>query len=336
MDRTTKRRWAMIGAGALSFVLLGCSQPGVDPAQPTAAPSGDATSVGVVLSFTDFFYNGVQRAMDGTAGPAGAEVLYSQTQADPGKESDAIANFISRKVSAIAVAPVGGEASVASLQAAADAGIPVICYDGCVPSDIGPTVSKAYVQSDQYALGEQTGKAMKEYITAELGGTAKIATLNCNVFVETCGKRFQGMKDALADLPGVEFVADQEAYVPDKGQTVAENMLTANPDLNILWASNEGGTVGAVNAVVSQSRGDRVKVFGTDISPQVAEFLKDSNGVLLATTGQDADEMGRIAMELALKAAAGEEISPWLQVIPVAFYDRADVATIDEYLQKNS
>ena len=341
----SSRYKAFVGAAmTLGLVLAACSSPipEATQSQGSAAPSESApggtgkVTVGVVLSFTDYFYNGVQRSMQAVADEAGAELLFTQTAADAGKESDAVSNFVSRKVNAIAVAPVGGEGSVATLQVAADAGIPVICYDGCVPADVGPTVTKAKVWSDQYGLGQQTGTAMHAYISEKLGGKAKIGTLNCNVFVETCGQRFQGMKDALADLPGVEFVADQEAYTPDKGQSVAENMLTGNPDINILWASNEGGTVGAVNAVVGQGRGDKTVVFGTDISPQVAEFLKDPAGVLLATTGQDADAMGRMTMEFALKAAAGEEISPWEQVVPVAFFSREDVAKIDEYLKNNS
>jgi ABC-type sugar transport system substrate-binding protein len=338
-------RAKLVALGAVAvLVASACSSTGTSPspsaavnasAAPSAVSSAAPVTIGVVLSFTDFFYAGIQRAMDAKAKELGATNLFVQTNTDATKEADAVANFIARKVNVIAMAVTGGDSSVATLQSAAAANIPVICYDGCIPAAIGPTLTKAFVLSDQTGLGKGTGEVMKAYIEKNLGGKAKIGTLNCNVFPETCGKRFAGMKAALAGLPGVEFVADQEGYVADKSQTVAENMLTGNKSIDILWASNEGGTVGAVNAVVGQGKADKVKVFGTDISPQLAKFLQDPNGVLMATTGQDAEGEGTKATELAVMAANGEPITPWAQVVPVVLYDRSNTALIDAYVAAN-
>lgn len=328
-----KKLLGSLMAVSVLVVLAGCSATGGSGGN--ASDASDGATVGVVLSFSDYFYAGVRRGFEEAGKEADSSMLFAPTEGDAAKESDAVANFISRGVDAIAIAAISGEASVSNLQAAQDAGIPVVCYDGCIDPKLGESLSVAYVQSDQYALGAQTGAAMKTYIEKELGGEAKIATLNCNVFPETCGKRFQGMKDALADLPGVQFIADQEAYEPDKAQTVAENILTANTDVDIFWASNEGGTVGAVNAVAGQGREDEVVVFGTDMSPQIAQFLLDPNGILKAVTGQDPVAMGKLTGEIALKAAAGEDIGDWIQPVPVLFYDRNDTASIEAFVEAN-
>jgi len=109
--------------------------------------------------------------------------------------------------------------------------------------------------------------------------------LNCDQF-EGCPPRKAGFLDQVKTLPGVEVVADQAGWLADKAQPVSEAMLQAHPDINLLWAANEGGTVAHANAVKTLGLGGKVAVFGTDMNNQMGQMLQASDDILQGVTGQ--------------------------------------------------
>lgn len=207
----------------------------------------------------------------------------------------------------------------------------MICYGNCSGQMLEPTLMDGAAQSDNTALGTATGEAAAEYIKANLDNKATVGILNCDSAAETCKLRKAGFQKALEDAGiDVEFAADQEGYLADKATPVATNMLSANPNINVLWGSNEGGTVGLVTAV-KQSSAD-VAVFGTDISEQIAGFVLD--GSLKATTGQDPQSTVVEAYEMAKKAIAGEDNDPFEALVPGITYRADQPETTNDYLEK--
>jgi ribose transport system substrate-binding protein len=87
-----------------------------------------------------------------------------------------------------------------------------------------------------------------------------------------------------------------------KSLKVAENMLTAAPDLGGMFGSNESSTVGAVRALQSKNRKD-VKLVGFDSSPQLLEALK--SGEIDSLIVQDPFEMGYRSMMAAITKLKG-------------------------------
>jgi sugar transport system substrate-binding protein len=119
--------------------------------------------------------------------------------------------------------------------------------------------------------------------------------------------RINGFKNEITKLPGVKIVADQDAWLAEQATKKVGDILTANPDINIVWAANEGGTVGAVMAVRNAHKAGKVAVFGTDNSEQLSTFLLDDDGVLQAVTGQQPFEIGSKAVDAAAKVLRGEK-----------------------------
>ena len=65
---------------------------------------------------------------------------------------------------------------------------------------------------------------------------------------------------------------------------MASDIITANPDVNIIYAANEGGTVGAVQAVRKAGKQGSIYVFGIDGTDQLAGYLLDDDNVLQSVT----------------------------------------------------
>ena len=124
---------------------------------------------------------------------------------------------------------------------------------------------------------------------------------------EKSAARVNGFKGQLEGISGVEFVADQDAWVQDDAVSVVNDILTAHPDVNLIFAANDGGTVGATMAVKNAGKAGSVAVFGIDASEQIASMLQSDDNILQAVTGQDAYTMGYQSMELLIKAIQGED-----------------------------
>jgi len=328
--RKTKMFAAAAGAIALALTLAACSG-GSEGSEGSESDSGaDALKVGLIMLQGDTYYQGIQSGLEAAVAADGGSVTTGLSNNDPATESQVAQNKIQPDVDAILMQPTADEASIATMQAIKDAGIALICYGNCV----GPTTDEALVdgviQSDNTALGTGTGEVAAKYINDELGGTVNLAILNCDI-ASACKLRKAGFLEALeAAGVTVNTVTDQEAYLVDKATPVTTDILTAHSDVDLIWASNEGGTAGATIAV--QQSGKAIPVFGTDISAQLAEFVTSADGVLQATTGQDPVGTAEGAYEMAKKVIDGGKNDPHSVELPGIVYDRANPATTEEFI----
>ncbi len=120
--------------------------------------------------------------------------------------------------------------------------------------------------------------------------------------------RREGFVSQIVSLPGVRVVSTQDAWLAEQAVKKAGDILTANPEVNVLWAANEGGTVGAVMAVKNSGRAGRIVVFGTDSGEQLADFLLADDGILQAVTGQQPFAIGAQSVLTAVKTLRGEPV----------------------------
>ena len=86
-----------------------------------------------------------------------------------------------------------------------------------------------------------------------------------------------------------------------QSMAVAENMLTAYPDLSAIFASNESSSVGAARAL--KERTSKVKLVGFDSSPALLDDLKA--GLIDSLVVQDPFRMGHDAVVAALTKLRG-------------------------------
>lgn len=293
------QNWRQMGmALAFAALIFGCggSEEGPETKRPKIA--------GIVFQ-EDQFFRLIQFGMQDAADRAGVELLLGNSANKPDKEIQLVNTYIARGVDAIVISPLSATASATALERAKDKGIAVVTYNTTVERDI----PVSYVESDQADLGRQTGLVAKRYIEEKLGGKAKIATLAFkSQLAEQSDARRNGFVDVVSQLPGVEFVAEQDAWLPEMAIKKAGDILTANPDVDIIWSANEGGTVGSVMAVKNAGKQGEVVVFGTDASEQLVEFALSDDRILQAITTQTPFELGVKSVELAVAALRGQQV----------------------------
>jgi ABC-type sugar transport system substrate-binding protein len=287
-------RTALILAAIL--VVAGCSTKQKE--QPKKRIAG-------IVFQDDQFFRLILFGMRDAAKRDSVELLEANSAGKPDKEVELINTYIANNVDAIVISPLSAKASVAALTRAREKGIVVVTYNTTIDGD----APASFVESDQVDLGASTGRVARAYIEQKLGGKAKVAIISGRSQIpEQSMMRIGGFKDEITKLPGVTIVADQDAWLAEQATKKVGDILTANPGLNIVWAANEGGTIGAVMAVRNAGKVGKVVVFGTDNSEQLSNFLLDDDQVLRAVTGQQPFEIGSKAVDAAVKALKGEAV----------------------------
>ena len=291
------------------------------------APSGEKALIAGVVFQSDTFMQTVQAGMQAAADKLGAEVILGNTDNKLDKEASMIDDYITRGVKAIVITPISADGSVAALKRAKDAGITIICFNTCVNDK---TIPSGFLVTKNEDLGIKSGEAAVKFITDKLGGKAKVGVLNCDQF-EGCPPRKAGFEEQLKALSGVEVVADQAGWLADKAQPVSEAMLQANPDINVLWAANEGGTVAHANAVKTLGLGGKVFVFGTDMNNQMGQMLQAEDDILQGVTGQAPYQMGYDALATAMDVLGGKKVAEVTNT-PTIFFGRGQDALIKQFM----
>ena len=209
--------------------------------------SDDKIVVGVDLYYRrDEYYVDLESTFRSYGAEKGYEMLISDADGDVTTQISQIEDFITQGVDIILLAAADPTALIPVCQEAIDAGIPVICYDGGIDSDIPATK----VIFDYYEDGAMVGEWAKEYITDNLGGEAKVAVIDFPASPIVCGERAQGFAETVSELEGVEIVAQQDGKATrTDSMAVMENILTANPDVDLVYGINYDTGAGAAAAI---------------------------------------------------------------------------------------
>ena len=334
MRREARLAIAALIMAVVAAMLAGCSG-GNGGAQNTAQsePAAPRIKLAGIVFQEDQFFRLVLFGMRDAAKKAGVELLEGNSMNKPEKEIELINAYIARKVDAILVSPLSAKGSITALKLAHDKGIKVIAHNTPIESNI----PAAYIECSADDLGAQTGKVARKYIEEKLGGNAKLAVIEFKSLVpEQSDARVNGFKRQLEGLQGVQIVAEQDAWLPEQAVKKVGDILTAQPDINMIYAANEGGTIGAVMAVKNAGKAGQVVVFGTDSSEQLLSFLRSDDNILQCTTSQRPAEVGAMAVEFALKVLKGEPVEPHVEMTGICLSrdDPAGLAAFEETLKQ--
>jgi ribose transport system substrate-binding protein len=247
------------------------------------------------------------------------------SEADINQEVKIIDSMIASHLDAIALAPIDKKALVNVVDRATDAKIPVIIFDS--PVDTDKFVSQ--VATDNYQGGQIAARRMGEI----LNGKGKVAILAVQVGAASTMAREQGFEDYVKkNLPGVEIL-DKRYGEADFAISLraAENILTAHPDLDAMFASNESSAVGAAQAL-KQRAGSKVKLVGFDAGPTLEADLR--SGVIDSLVVQNPFKMGYESIVAAVKAMKGEKVEK-INNMPPRLIVKADLDKPDVKEQLN-
>jgi ribose transport system substrate-binding protein len=248
-----------------------------------------------------FFWQSVHAGAAAAGKETGVEIVWK----GPAQETDytgqinIVEDAINRRVDGIVLAPSHGEALVPIVERARREGIPITIFD----SGISTENYVSYVATDNY-LG---GVVAAERLAEKLSGKGKIAIVGVKAGSVSTDQREQGFQETVKrKYPGMEIVAFQYGEA-DRAKSLdrATDILTANPEINGIFASNETSTVGAVQAIKQKGLAGKVVLVGFDSSPNLIEDLKA--GALDSLVLQNPFKMGYEGVKTLVAKLNGQE-----------------------------
>jgi ribose transport system substrate-binding protein len=268
----------------------------------------------VLKTLNSPFFNDMQRGAQSAADRLGVELVVqaAEREVDVERQMQIVENIIQSGVQAICLTPSGSKEVVPAVVKANRANIPVVIVDTRLDpaaADAAGAKAVSFIGSDNY----DGGRIAAQFITTETKGRANVAVLEGIPGHETGDSRLRGFRDGIASSPGIKIVASQPAnWERDQGFNVFQNMLQAHPDIDTVFACNDMMALGAVEAIRAAGRTGSIRVVGFDAVEDARKAIGDHS--MVASVAQFPDEMGRVAVENAVKALRGESVPPDVKV----------------------
>ena len=238
---------------------------------------------------------------------------------DPQQQVAAFENYLAAGVDAIGFDSLDAESIAPAVKKANEQNVPVIAM--LSGSASGEVVTM--LEPDQVLSGEKLGKWLAE----ALGGEGKVAYITGNAATVADQQLREGWGKGLAPASGIEIVPDSPATNFDRAQAlnVANNVLTANPDLNGIYGVIDDVALGAFDAAKSAGRQDDVLIQGVNGTCEaLASILK---GELDTTVMNFLPIVGSQFVTIATDVIAGKSV-PETQHVPTYLLDQEKAKAI--------
>ncbi|MCV9962242.1 substrate-binding domain-containing protein [Pararhizobium sp. BT-229] len=228
--------------------------------------------------------------------------------------------MITQKFDAIIFVPIDIEAGATAVQAAHDAGIPVVGSNTRVNSDL----LASYVGSDDTISGYMEAKTVLD----KIGCKGNVVILEGPIGQSAQISRLEGNKKALAECPDVKVLEDQTAnWSRAEAQTLMENWLTSHSgQINGIIGQNDEMALGAIEAIKSANlKTEDFAIAGID---GITDALTAVKAGTMTSILQDASAQAQGALDLAIFHAKKGDYKPesaiWSQYPDMPFNDGKD------------
>lgn len=316
MNRTS--RWQPVAAALAACLLLaGCGRDGGQQ-EGGGQGGGEAITVGAVSgSAANPAVQVMNEAMQARARERGVELVV-ETSEGVEEQIEKAEALIARGVDYLGLHPWDGPAVVPLIESATARGVKVVILIDGVPDVVENGTALTFISGNELAAGQQIGK----WVVENADGPTKAAVITGTPGNLAAENRTNGFKQGIQGSQ-VQVVAEGTGnWARDEALRVAGDMLTANPDLGVIFANNDEMAFGALTAVNEAGKGDQVDVIGWNGTCIGLEALLKGDFVLEAVLPFDLFGAGLI--DAALDDRDGKEVPKTIEPeVPVLTTDQA-------------
>ena len=322
-------RAPLAGLLALLLALAGC-----DSIPPSATTSGKVTPTPIgakpyipVISkgFQHQFWQAVKVGAERAATEFNVTITFEgpANEAQVDRQIELLQTALDKRPAAICLAAVDSQALTPLLERAQAAGIPIIGFDSGVDSNIPVTTAA----TDNLAAASLAADKM----AALLGGAGEVAVIAHDETSRSGIDRRDGFLNQIkAKYPQITVVAVQYGNGDHaKSAALATAIIQAHPNLKGLFGTNEGSSIGIINAMKTYT--GKLVVVGFDSGQAQTDAIR--SGVVAGAITQDPIDIGYRCVEAAVKALKGETLPKTINT-SFHWYDQTnmDSATIKPLL----
>ncbi len=229
--------------------------------------------------------------------------LGAQSESDIDGQITILENAVSGKPAAVVISPTQFAALGKPIDEAAKS-VKIVGIDSGADSK----AFTSFLTTDNVQGGRAAADVLAEGIKAKTGkAEGNVALITSLPGVGSLDQRAQGFREALKKYPGLKLTQDKVADgQATTGLNIMTDLLTADPNLVGVFASNLIMAQGSGQAVAENKLGDKLTLIGFDSDDKLVKLLTD--GSIYALIVQDPFRMGYDGVKTALAASKGETV----------------------------
>lgn len=284
-------------AGLLTFAMMGTMMGAVNVC---AAEDNSDITIGVSFQgLSDEYIVRLSDSFKARAEEVGVEIQIADGQMNAEKQIGQVENFIAQEVDAIVLNPISAEGCAPAVSAAKEAGIPIITL---ISTTSNQDEADTYVGSDAV----ESGEIQAEMVVEDLEGKGNIVVMFGQMGHDAQIGRYEGLQNKIKDTE-IEIVAEQTAnWSREEGMSLMENWLSSGKEIDAVVAQNDAMALGALMAIEEAGLTGEIKVYGIDAQGEALDAVE--KGTMNGTVFQNAARQGSECVDVAIKAAKGEEL----------------------------
>jgi len=237
------------------------------------------------------------------------KVISTDAKGDAAKLTSNVEDLLSQKVDGLIISGGPLEAAPGALDAAKKAGVPVVLVD----RDLKGGDYTSWIGPDNYAIGVGLG----DYISKRLGGKGTLVDIRGGPADNSIGlARTNGMLSVIEKTSiKVEKAPDFGGWSVDGGFKVMDEMLSKDPNIDVVFCENDSMCQGAQKAIKDAGRSDKIFLASVDGEKGTLKEIM-SAGTNYGATGQNnSDQIGRAGFNRLMAILAGAS-APKHTVLP--------------------
>lgn len=317
----------MLSLTMVAAILVGCG----GEEKETSGEEGDLKMAYLTPGLDLPFWKYLSEGIKAEAEKENVSVQVYDSKNDSDTQLKNAQDAITKQVDAIIISPTDSSTAPAVLKKANEADIPVVIAD--IGTDSGEY--DAFITSQNKEGSEEVGNYLVEYLKDKGLDDGSVAQVTISLSRQNGKDRTGGFESAMetADIE-IADIKQLEDYTRSEAKRLAEDLITANPDLHAIFGQTDEPALGVLKAVESQDKLDEIAVVGFDATPETIEAIKD--GKMLAAAVQQPVKMGKVSFETAFDILNGNEVEKEV-LIPTLLVtkDNADDKDIQDQLKEN-
>jgi len=255
------------------------------------------------LSISDLknpFFASLKKGAEKAAKLFGLQFIAADAGNDDAKQMLDIQQLVKEKADMIIINPANVESISAAIEIADISGIKVITVDR---KSLRDDLVISHIASDNVAGGRLAG----EFIAKLLKENGNILEIVGIPGTSAAYDRGKGFNEAVAKYPGIKITAREVGYFDqEKAKNAVLQVLKKGGSFDAVFAHNDGMILGAIEAFESSKIQQLPVMVGFDAIPSALDAIKQKK--LTATIAQKPEEMGKLAVQNAVRFFRGEDL----------------------------
>lgn len=314
-----KGKLLLVLMAVFTLILVACSssndQDEESDSEDESNESGDELLIGgAIMNYAWPWFLGTIEGMEQEAENHDDKVItfdFNDGQNDINQQINQLENMAQKGIDGLVIFPTDTKAIIPTMVNLHEQGIKIVVGDyPQSPDSEEEIVWETFVGHDFKAMGEVAGRIAVEDLKERGIEEPTVVYLSLPSSGEASNDRFAGFSETIKDeFPNANVIEEGDAEgTRNSSQTLFENVLQRQSDVDIVSGHNDSLVLGAYSAAVSSGKDNDIGFIGMAGDKEVLAHIQDGNESWIGQVLQDPIVLGETALKALLESLDGAEL----------------------------